>query len=84
MLTWSLFLGLALLLAAPAFPGGGQHGWIRATLLAARTLSVAGILGPALGDLRLWMIGVAGYGIGLPAACMMMARLFARSRPPFG
>lgn len=76
LLAWNLFLGLALLFAAPVFDGGGPERSVRRGLLVGGVLCVAGIVGPAVGNMRLQLVGVLGYAGVLPVVCFMLARLF--------
>jgi hypothetical protein len=80
LLAWNLFLGLALLFAAPVFDGGGRERGVRRGLSITGGLCVAGIVGPAVGNMRLQLIGVLGYAGGLPVVCFMLARLFRSGR----
>ena len=77
-LAWDLFLGLALLCAAPAFAGGGLARWVRIGFTASGALCLAGLLGPATGDLRFQMIAPLGFAFLLPATCIPLAILFGR------
>ena len=52
LLAWGPLLGLSLLAAAPVFRGGKLQVAIRLALILGGTLSLAGTLGPASGDLR--------------------------------
>jgi hypothetical protein len=45
------------------------------------TLCVAGLLGPALGDLRFQVLGILGYAGVFPVICLLLAVLFARRDP---
>jgi hypothetical protein len=83
LLAWNLFLGLALLFAAPVFDGGGPERGVRDGLLISGVLCVAGIVGPVVGNMRLQLVGVLGYAGVLPVVCFMLARLF-RSDPGHG
>jgi hypothetical protein len=80
LFAWNLFLGLALLFAAPVFDGGGPEPRVRAGLLISGGLCVAGIVGPVFGNMRLQLVGVLGYAGGLPVVCFMLARLFRSDR----
>jgi len=73
-----LFLGLSLLFAAPVFKGGRLQTAIRVSLILSGTLCIAGLLGPALGDLRFQRFGITGYAFVFPVVCLLLARLFAR------
>lgn len=82
LLAWNLFLGLALLFAAPVFDGGGPERGVRRGLSISGVLCVAGIVGPAVGNMRLQLVGVLGYAGFLPVVCFMLARLFRSDRGP--
>jgi hypothetical protein len=84
LLAWDLFLGLSLLLAAGSFDGAGLESWLRRVLRVSGALCVAGLLGPALGDLRFQVLAIAGYAGLFPIACLMMAVVFARDAGPRG
>lgn len=76
LLAWNLFLGLALLFAAPVFDGGGPERGVRRGMVISGVLCVAGIVGPAVGNMRLQLVGVLGYAVVLPVVCFMLARPF--------
>ena len=80
LLAWNLFLGLALLFAAPVFEYEGSERGVRRGLFVAGALCVAGTVGPAIGSMRVQLLGLLGYAVVLPVACFMLARLF-RSEP---
>jgi hypothetical protein len=76
LLAWNLFLGLALLFAAPVFDRDGAERGVRRGLLISGVLCVAGIIGPAMGNMRFQLVGVFGYALVLPVVCFMVAKLF--------
>jgi len=76
-LAWDVCLGLALLFAAPIFAGRGLETGIRHTMFLSGTLCLAGVLGPASGDLRLQWLAIVGYAVGFPVACALVAIRFA-------
>lgn len=76
LLAWNLFLGLSLLFAAPVFEGGGLERGVRRGLLISGALCVAGIFGPAVGNMRLQLVGVLGYAGVFPVVCFMLSKLF--------
>ena len=76
LLAWNLFLGLALLFAALVFDSDGVERSVRRGLLISGVLCVAGIIGPAIGNMRLQLVGVLGYAVVLPVVSFMLARLF--------
>ena len=78
LLAWNLFLGLALVFAAGVFGGGGLERTIRRGLLLTGILCVVGVVGPAVGNMRLQLVGVVGYAGVLPVVCLMLSRLFSR------
>ena len=80
LLAWDLFLGLALLFAAAVFEGPGLERGVRRGLLVSGGLCVAGIVGPAVGNMRLQLVGVLGYAVVLPVVCYMLAKLFRSGR----
>lgn len=80
LLAWDLFLGLALLFAAPVFADSGPERSVRSGLLFSGALCVAGVTGPLVGDMRLQLVGVLGYAGALPVVCFMLARLFSADR----
>jgi hypothetical protein len=78
LLAWDVFLGLCLLFAAPVFAGSGLHSVARWTVAATGALCVIGAIGPIVGDMALQRIGIVGYGVGLPIACLIVALVFRR------
>ena len=76
LLAWNLFLGLALLFAAPVFAGVGQERNVRRGLVVTGLLCIAGVVGPSVGNMRLQLVGVVGYAAALPVVCLLMARVF--------
>jgi hypothetical protein len=78
LLAWDVFLGLALVFAAPVFAGGGLERAVRRGLLVCGALCLAGTIGPAVGNMRLQLVGVVGYAGVLPVVAFLLARLFAQ------
>jgi len=76
---WHLFFGLALLFAAPAFKGSGPAIAARTGLIVAGALCLVGLVGPAIGNLDWRMVGVAGYGLVFPLACIAIGLVFSRA-----
>jgi hypothetical protein len=76
---WHLFFGLSLLFAAAAFPGHGREALARAGLRLTGLLCIAGLVGPAVGNLNWRMIGVFGYGVVFPLACLAIALIFKQA-----
>jgi hypothetical protein len=78
LLAWDIFLGLALLFAAPLFARGGLEGVVRRSLLLCGGLCLAGAVGPAVGNMRLQLIGVLGYALVLPIVWVLLAVVLDR------
>lgn len=81
LLAWDLFLGLALVLAAASFE---RDRTTRYWMAGCGLLCLIGIVGPAVGNMRWQLIGVAGYAVVLPVVAVLMARRFAREGRPAG
>ena len=77
LLAWDVFLGLALLLAAATMRATARERAARRGLTACGVLCLAGTIGPAVGDMRLQLIGVFGYAVVLPIGAALLARVFA-------
>jgi hypothetical protein len=76
LVAWHLFFGLSMFFAAFAFTGKGLEKAVRIVLLATGMLCIVGLIGPLIGDLIWRMIGIFGYGVSFPIACVMIARVF--------
>jgi hypothetical protein len=82
LLGWDVFLGLALVFAAATFDGGPSERTVQRGLLACGVLCLAGTVGPAVGNMRLQLVGVVGYALVLPIVSWLLMRLFARRAVP--
>jgi hypothetical protein len=80
ILAWDIFFAMAVLLAAPLFAGSRLGTAIRVALILTGVLALAGLAGPALGDMRLRNIGVVGYAGVFPIAGALMALHFRAAR----
>uniref|UniRef100_A0A832MK56 DUF4386 domain-containing protein n=1 Tax=Eiseniibacteriota bacterium TaxID=2212470 RepID=A0A832MK56_UNCEI len=78
LMAWDVFLGLALLFAAPLFFRDGLERQVRGALLLCGVLCIVGAVGPAVGNMRLQLVGVFGYAVVLPVVCVLLARVFSR------
>lgn len=78
LLAWDLFMGLSMLFAAPSLQGGKLETSIRVCMILSGALCLAGLLGPALGDLQFQVLGILGYAGIFPVICLLLAILFAR------
>jgi hypothetical protein len=79
LLAWDVFLGLALVFAAPVFQGE-RGGSVRRGMFGCGVLCLVGILGPAVGNMRLQLVGVLGYAVVLPVVAFLLLRWFQRER----
>jgi hypothetical protein len=81
ILAWDVFFALSMLFAAPVFSGSRMAAWIRGLMIASGALSLAGLSGVVVGDMRLRNIGIVGYvGVFLVVAALL-AVLFYRTTP---
>jgi hypothetical protein len=78
ILSWDFFFALAVLFAAPVFRGGGRYKAIRILLVVSGILSFAGLLGPVFGNMQIRNIGIVGYAVVFPVACLLLAKVFGR------
>ncbi len=76
LLAWDVFLGLSLVFAALTFTDDPRERRIRRWLLTCGGLCLAGVLGPAVGDMRLQFVGVLGYAGVLPIVSLLLANQF--------
>ena len=58
------------------FDTSGRERHMRRGLLVCGTLCLLGVVGPAIGNMRLQLVGVFGYGGVLPVVCLMVSRRF--------
>jgi hypothetical protein len=78
LLSWDVFLGLSLCCAAPAFHGSRLDRAVRSSMMLAGTLCLLGTVGPLVANMRWQLLGVVGYGLVLPVACLLLAMVFRR------
>ena len=78
LLAWDVFLGLALLFAAPVFVGPGLYFKARWSLSVTGIMCLIGAVGPMAGDMAIQRIGIVGYGILLPISCLILAFVFRK------
>ncbi len=64
-------------------PGAGNAPYrtqrLRGTLIVGGVLSLAGVVGPAVGVISLRWIGQVGYEAVFPAVCLLLALVFRRT-----
>lgn len=76
LLAWDGFLGFSLVFAAFTFARAGRERRVRNGLLVSGMLCLIGLIGPAVGNMRIQMIGIFGYAVVLPVVCLLLANLF--------
>jgi len=80
LVAWDFFFGFALLFAATSFRGARLQNAIRAALMVAGVLCLAGAAGPASGNLRFQYPAIVGYAFIFPGTCLLLAIFFGRSK----
>lgn len=78
---WHIGFGLSTFFTAFAFQGAGREKAIRLGLIVVSLLCLAGLIGPAVGNLNWRLIGVFGYVIVFPGICIMIAQVFNDAAP---
>ena len=76
LLAWDVFLGLSLVFAAFTFQGSGRENRVKRGLLVCGSLCLVGTIGPAIGNMRLQLIGVFAYGGVFPVVSFAVSRIF--------
>ncbi|MCW2721307.1 hypothetical protein [Pseudonocardia sp.] len=76
VVAWDLLLGLSLVFAAAVFTGPGYR-TARLWLLVSGVLCLVGLVGPAIDVMALRGIGILGYVVAFPIACVALSRAFA-------
>ena len=76
LFAWDFLLGVALLLAAQALTHAPGAQRVRVWLQATGALCILGLLGPLVGNMRIQLIGVAGYAVAVPVVAWMLAKWF--------
>jgi len=76
---WDIFFPLSMLSVAPVFRGSRLGNIISALAVLSGGLSLAGLLGPLTGDMRLRNIGIVGYAVVFPVMAAAVALLFHRT-----
>jgi divalent metal cation (Fe/Co/Zn/Cd) transporter len=72
---WDIFFALAVLFAVPAFDGQST---VQVGLLATGLLALAGLVGPAVGNIAWRSIGIFGYAVVFPATCIPLSGYFGQ------
>ncbi|NHF59691.1 hypothetical protein FK220_010085 [Flavobacteriaceae bacterium TP-CH-4] len=79
ILAWDWFYALSMLLAAPVFGTGKLQKKVRMLMIASGVLSLAGLLGVPLDDMRIRNIGIIGYAVIAPVVFLLLGRVFERA-----
>jgi hypothetical protein len=81
LFAWDLFFGLSMLFGAAVFKDGKSETRVRAVMFLSGVMCLAGILAPALGDLRFQGIAIMGYaGLG-PVVFLLLSKVLSQPRP---
>lgn len=75
ILAWDWFFGLAMLWVTPVFTGGRLERMVRVLMGVSGILSLAGLVGVPLGNMKVRLIGVLGYGVVAPVAFLLLGRV---------
>jgi uncharacterized membrane protein YhaH (DUF805 family) len=76
LLAWDVFVGFSLVAASFTLENDGRAHRVRSGLLICGVLCLLGGVGPAVGSMRLQLVGVFGYGAVLPVVCLGISHLF--------
>jgi len=79
ILAWDWFFALAMIFGALVFRDGKLEMAVRVVMLISGGLSLAGLIGVALGDMNVRNIGILGYTVIAIPAFVMMGLVFRRS-----
>jgi hypothetical protein len=79
ILAWDWFFALAMLCAAPVFRGRGLTAGLRLLMVVSGVLSLVGLIGVPLGDMRYRNIGIVGYGVVAPVVFLLLGVVFGRT-----
>lgn len=81
---WDLLVGCTMILAAASLGPRPERRRARFVLGFGGACCLAGLLGPASGQMRLQTLGIVGYALLLPAAAYLTAGVFWREPPVSG
>jgi hypothetical protein len=79
ILAWDLFFSLAMFFAAPVFKGDRLKTSVRILMIVSGVLSLAGLIGPIVGDMQIRNIGIVGYAGVFPFICLLLAKVFSQT-----
>ena len=65
----------------PVFTGGRLKSALRILMIVSGVLSLLGLIGVPLADMRYRNIGIVGYALVAPFAFLLMGILFGRTQP---
>lgn len=78
---WDILVGATMVLISFALAGGPWSVAARRTMLSGGVLCLAGVVGPASGQMLLQNIAVTGYAIFLPIGCALLVRVLRAPAP---
>ena len=79
ILAWDWFFALSMLCAAPVFRGHGLARRLRLLMVVSGVLSLVGLIGVPLGDMRYRNIGIVGYGVVAPVVFLLLGVVLGRT-----
>jgi LytS/YehU family sensor histidine kinase len=84
ILAWDWFFALSMLFAAPLFKAGRLEMTVRTLMIVSGVLSLAGLIGVPLADMRVRNVGILGYGLAAPVVSLLLGIVFGRTRQDIG
>jgi hypothetical protein len=81
ILAWDVFFPLSMFFAAAVFRTGRLEIAVRILMIVSGVLSLAGLIGVPLADMRYRNIGIIGYVGVAPVAFLLLGILFGRTSP---
>ena len=70
-----------MLFAAPVFGEGRLEQTVRITMIASGVLSLVGLIGAPLADMRVLSLGILAYGVAAPVVFLLPGVVFGRTQP---
>ena len=65
--------------AAPVFKGDRLKESVRILMIMSGVLSLAGLIGPIVGNMQIRNIGIVGYVGVFSIVCLLLAKVFSRT-----
>ena len=81
VLAWDWFFALSFLFASIVFKNGRLEKFVRTLMILSGSLSLAGLIGVALGNMQIRNIGIVGYAVVAPVVFLLIGKILSRPRP---